>query len=128
MLFFDRHDIISQIKLRSELNKLRDDKQYYYEEVSRTKSDMDELLSNPAKLEKFAREKYLMKRDDEDVFVIVRNGRANSQWLFEPAYAPVPVDFWASMCGRWMKKLFNQLKHFLSLKNIFYRSIFYCGV
>lgn len=72
MLFFDQHDIVSQIKLRSELHKLQDDKQYYKEEVSRTKSDLDDLLTNPARLEKFAREKYLMKREDEDVFIIVR--------------------------------------------------------
>ena len=72
MLFFDQHDIISQIKLRSELHKLSDDKQYYKDEISRTKSDLDDLLSNSARLEKFAREKYLMKREDEDVYVIVK--------------------------------------------------------
>lgn len=72
MLFFDQHDIISQAKLRSELYKLQDDKQYYKEEISRTKTDLDDLLDNPARLEKFAREKYLMKRENEDVFVIVR--------------------------------------------------------
>lgn len=72
MLFFDQHDIISQMKLKSELNKLRDDKQYYKEELTKTKSDLEDLLTNPARLEKFAREKYLMKREDEDVFVIVK--------------------------------------------------------
>jgi cell division protein FtsB len=72
MLFFDQHDIISQVKLRSELHKLQDDKQYYKDEVSGTKSDLDDLLTNPSRLEKFAREKYLMKREDEDVFIIVR--------------------------------------------------------
>lgn len=74
MLFFDQHDIISQAKLRSELYKLQDDKQYYKEEISRTKSDLDDLLTNPDRLEKFAREKYLMKRENEDVFVIVKEG------------------------------------------------------
>lgn len=74
MLFFDQHDIISQIKQRADLQKLQDDKQYYSDEVANTKSDLDELLADPEKLEKFAREKYLMKRDDEDVFVIVKEG------------------------------------------------------
>lgn len=73
MLFFDRHDIISQVKLRSELNKLLEDKQYYRDEVSKTKEDLDNLLSDPDRLEKFAREKYLMKYDDEEVFIIVKD-------------------------------------------------------
>ena len=72
MLFFDQHDIISQIKLRSELQKIQNDKQYYYDEILLTQTNLDELLTNPAKLEKFAREKYLMKKDDEKVFIIVK--------------------------------------------------------
>lgn len=64
--------MISQVKLRAELNKLREDKMYYRDEVNRTKADLDNLLTNPAGLEKFAREKYLMKRDDEDVFIIIQ--------------------------------------------------------
>jgi cell division protein FtsB len=38
--------------------------------------DLDELTSNKEKLEKFAREKYLMKKANEDVFVIVKDKKA----------------------------------------------------
>ena len=71
MLFFDRNDIISQIGMRSKLNQMKQDKLYYTEEIEKNKKEMEELMTNPKTLEKFAREKYLMKRDDEDIFVIV---------------------------------------------------------
>ncbi len=71
MLFFDQHDIVSQLKLRVELQKLKDDKEYFKEEVAKTKADYEDLMTKPEKLEKFAREKYLMKKENEEVFVIV---------------------------------------------------------
>ncbi len=71
MLFFDRNDIISQIGMRSKLSQMKQDKLYYTEEIEKNKKEMEELMTNPKTLEKFAREKYLMKKDDEDVFVIV---------------------------------------------------------
>ncbi len=69
--FFDKNDILSQMELRKEVKKLETEKQYFVTEISKNKSDMKELMTNPKNLEKFAREKYLMKKDDEDVFVLV---------------------------------------------------------
>ena len=71
MLFFDRNDIISQIGMRSKLSQMKQDKLYYTEEIEKNKKEMEELMTNPKTLEKFAREKYLMKKDNEDIFVIV---------------------------------------------------------
>ncbi|MFN7014307.1 MAG: FtsB family cell division protein [Bacteroidia bacterium] len=71
LLFFDRHDIISQIKLRRELHKLEEEKAFYVKEIEKDSKNLNELLTNPKTLEKFAREKYLMKKDNEDIFVIV---------------------------------------------------------
>lgn len=71
MLFFDSNDIISQISSRIKLSQMKQDKQYYMEEIEISKKTMKELISNPKAREKLAREKYLMKKDDEDVFVIV---------------------------------------------------------
>ncbi len=71
--FFDRNDIFSQYSYRQELKKLQDDKAYYYAEIEKNKIDMEELTSDPEHLEKYAREHYLMKRDNEDVFLIVRD-------------------------------------------------------
>ncbi|MBL4623643.1 MAG: septum formation initiator [Flavobacteriales bacterium] len=71
MLFFDQHDFISQLHLQSELNQYEEDKEYYLKQIAKTEQDLNELLTNEENLEKFAREKYLMKKDNEEVFVIV---------------------------------------------------------
>ena len=72
MTFFDRNDFISQYSYKQELNKLEVDKEYYILQIEENKQSIFELMSDPANLEKFAREKYHMKRDDEDVFLIIR--------------------------------------------------------
>ncbi len=71
MLFFDRNDLISQFSYRSELHKLLADKEYYLSEIERNKKDMHELMSDMEHMEKFARERYLMKKDDEEIFLIL---------------------------------------------------------
>lgn len=71
MLFFDQNNLITQVHYRSELNKQKLDKQFYKERIKETKTDLKNLTTNPSSLEKFAREKYLMKKKDEEVFVIV---------------------------------------------------------
>lgn len=67
--FFDQHNLINQIELRAELYQLDTDKEYYQSEIVRIREDLDELLSDNDKLEKFAREKYFMKRKNEEIFV-----------------------------------------------------------
>lgn len=71
MLFFDRHDAISQMQLKKELGKLEENKEYYKVQIEKTSADLNDLLTNNENLEKFAREKYLMKKPNEDIFVIV---------------------------------------------------------
>ena len=71
MLFFDQHDFISQLQLQSELKQYQEDKEYYRKRITETEQDLNELLTNEDNLEKFAREKYLMKKPNEDIFVIV---------------------------------------------------------
>ena len=72
MLFFDRNDLLSQYEYRSQLNKLKEEKAFYIQEIENVKTDLNELTTNREQLEKFAREKYLMKRENEDVYVIIR--------------------------------------------------------
>lgn len=72
MLFFDKNDLYSQYEQREQLNKLEQERDFYTKETAQVSKELDELTSNPAKLEKFAREKYLMKKANEDVFVIVK--------------------------------------------------------
>jgi cell division protein FtsB len=72
MTFFDRNDFISQYSYSQELKKLENDRDYYKAEIEKNKKEAHELMSDPDNLEKFAREKYLMKKDDEDIFLIVK--------------------------------------------------------
>lgn len=71
MLFFDSNDIISQIKLRIELNDLKDQQTFYRTKTQKIRATKEELLNNKAALERFTREKYWMKKDDEDLYIIV---------------------------------------------------------
>jgi len=72
MIFFDKNDLFSQYQYRQQVNKLKQERDFYQKETAKVARDLDELTSNPQKLEKFAREKYLMKKANEDVFVIVQ--------------------------------------------------------
>ena len=71
VIFFDKNDFSTQIELRREVKQLEEERNYYAHEIAGITSDIRELTTNPKTLEKFAREKYLMKRDNEDIFVIV---------------------------------------------------------
>lgn len=71
MLFMDSNDLISQVRLRNKLQNLKDEKAYYIRKIEEVKEDREQLFSDKDNLEKFAREKYLMKKDGEDVYVIV---------------------------------------------------------
>jgi cell division protein FtsB len=82
MLFFDRNDLMSQYDYRTQLNKLEAEKEFYIKETEKAKTDLDELTTNKEKLEKFAREKYLMKKDNEDVFVVVEEEEKKDESFF----------------------------------------------
>jgi hypothetical protein len=71
MVFIDSNDIISHFKLRSKLNELEKQKEFYQERKEKIQIEREELLSNFELLEKFARERYLMKRKTEDLYVIM---------------------------------------------------------
>ena len=71
MLVFDANDLGKQFDIYRKWQELRNEKQYYLDNIEVVKRDRAELMSSPALLEKFAREKYLMKRPGEDVFVLV---------------------------------------------------------
>lgn len=71
MIFFDSQDIITtHFKLRKELNQLHESRSYYLGQIEETKKELEQLKSDAETLEKYAREKYRMKKDNEDLFVI----------------------------------------------------------
>jgi cell division protein FtsB len=71
MLFFDRNNLLLQYQRKQEQAELIDKKAYYEREIEQIRQDKEELFSTNEKLEKFAREKYHMKKPQEDIFIIV---------------------------------------------------------
>ena len=73
LLFFDGNDLISQYQRRQKLGELVRERDYYQGKIGQVERERDALLNNPDLLEKFARERYLMKRPHEAVYVVVRD-------------------------------------------------------
>ncbi len=71
MLFLDSNDFYTQYKLNGKLKSLEKEKAYYLQKIEEVKKEREQLLTNEEMLEKFAREKYLMKKETEDLYVIV---------------------------------------------------------
>lgn len=71
MLFFDSNDIITQIKLNHKQDELESAREFYQSKIVEVKNDREALLNNEELLEKLAREKYLMKKESEDLYIIV---------------------------------------------------------
>ena len=70
MVFFDHNNLLLHLQYRNELNDLSKSKIYYQEQIDKTKKEVELMQSNPKWMEKVAREQYLMKRDNEDVYLI----------------------------------------------------------
>ena len=70
MLILDPNNLISRYQLSSKLGTLEDEKEYYQEKIKEVEKDRDELFGDRESIEKFAREKYLMKKESEDIFII----------------------------------------------------------
>ena len=70
MVFFDHNNLLLHLQYRNELNDLSKSKKYYQEQIDKTKKEVELMQSNPKWMEKVAREQYLMKRDNEDVYLI----------------------------------------------------------
>ena len=67
MLLIDKHDVVTQWRLQRTLNKLEQEKAYYLEKIEQAERDRQNLETNG---ERFARERYYMKKQGEDVFII----------------------------------------------------------
>lgn len=71
IIFFDSNNLVTRQRMIRDVRKLKKDCQYYENRIVSDSIKLDELKSSPEMLEKFAREEYLMKKENEDIFVIV---------------------------------------------------------
>ena len=72
IIFFDNFNIIKQSKIKKNIKQLEENKKFYIQEITKDSSEYYDLLNDAEKREKFAREKFLMKKEDEDVYIIRR--------------------------------------------------------
>ncbi|MEO6548711.1 MAG: septum formation initiator family protein [Ferruginibacter sp.] len=70
MLFFNEKDLLSEFKRKEKLMDLQKSEQHLSETIKGTKQELGQLKTNAQTIEKYAREKYLMKKDNEDLFII----------------------------------------------------------
>ncbi|HPW97532.1 MAG TPA: septum formation initiator family protein [Flavobacterium sp.] len=73
MIFLDNTSYFDHRVLNKELEELEVNKKYYQDEIKRDEEDI-KRLKNPDQIEKYAREKYYMKRDSEDIYIIEYEG------------------------------------------------------
>ncbi len=70
MFFFDPKDWSSEIRRQEKLGKLQESEQHLNELILETRQELGQLKTNAQTIEKYAREKYLMKKDNEDLFIL----------------------------------------------------------
>ena len=70
IFFFDKNDLFTQMDRNRQLHDLLQSKQYFTDQIAAEQSVLNNMKTNPGTLEKYAREKYLMKKDNEDLFII----------------------------------------------------------
>ena len=71
LFFFDSNNILSNLKTRDKLNELKKQKRFYLDEIEKDSTMIQKLLYDTSEIEKFAREKFQMKKKNEDVFLII---------------------------------------------------------
>lgn len=71
LVFFDDRDVITtHFRYKKELSTLENSKAYYQQQIADTKKELEKLKTDPASLEKYAREQYKMKGDNEDLYLV----------------------------------------------------------
>lgn len=77
MLFFDDNNIFVQLDRKQQLKELQSSASFYQNQITNTQNDLKNLQSSPAAIEKFARENFMMKRDNEDIFIVENPVKTN---------------------------------------------------
>ncbi len=70
ILFFDQNNLVTRFTSQRQISQLESDIQYFRDRIRQDSIRMNQLKTDNENLEKFAREQYLMKRENEDIFVI----------------------------------------------------------
>ena len=69
MIFFDTNSFLIHNELTNDINSLEDNKEFYKEEIKQDKVFI-EKMKDSHEVEKFAREEYYLKKENEEIFII----------------------------------------------------------
>lgn len=70
IIFIDTNNLIKQYKFSKKIENLEDQKLFYLNEIIKDSLELNNIMNDSSKREKFAREKFLMKKENEDVYII----------------------------------------------------------
>lgn len=70
LTFFDRYNLVDMLQNTSKIGDMKDEMDYYRTKITEDSTRIQELTSNNENLEKYAREQYLMKHADEEIFIV----------------------------------------------------------
>ena len=71
LIFFDSNNILTNMRTKDKLNELKKEKRFYIDEIKKDSVLIQKLLYDTLELEKYAREKYLMKKNNEDLYLLI---------------------------------------------------------
>jgi len=77
MVFFDRNDVITQFNRYRHAKSLNKNEVQQVKLIGETRKELDLLITNSQTIERYAREKYMMKKDNEDLFIIAPSAETN---------------------------------------------------
>ena len=70
ILLIDDYNLVKQRKIQKKIDELTEQKKFYISEIKKDSIELIDLKTKKSKQEKFAREKFLMKKDNEDIYII----------------------------------------------------------
>ena len=70
VVFIDDYNLINQSKIKNTVDDLKIQKEFYIKEIKSDSTELYKLQNDPPEQERFAREKFLMKKENEDIFII----------------------------------------------------------
>tara|TARA_B100000123_G_scaffold266343_1_gene238426 strand:+ start:265 stop:579 length:315 start_codon:yes stop_codon:yes gene_type:complete len=70
ILLIDDYSLLKQRKIQKKIDELTEQKKFYISEIKKDSVELIDLKTKKSKQEKFAREKFLMKKDNEDIYII----------------------------------------------------------
>ena len=70
MIFFDQNSLFTHLELDKQISDLKRDEAYFKQNLENEDKKLKVLIENPAEIERIAREKFYLKKDNEDIFII----------------------------------------------------------